>query len=550
MVAVVTLAAGLVLGLGTPAHAAETSGIDVSHHQGSINWTKVSNSGKVFAFMKATEGITFDDPKYAANRVDAGSAGVLVGAYHFARPEGSTDKKVRQDARAEARHFLRVAAPAPGDLYPVLDLEQYGGLNPRRVKMWTRTWLSKVEKELDVKPLIYTSPRSWEYYLNDTSEFGDKGYGLWIAHYTENPQPDVPGNFWGGNGWSFWQYTSSGRVPGISGNVDLNTGASGAISEFRIPIPPSVNNQPVISGKAATGETLTVSNGTWKGTKPMTFSYKWQRCDQSGTNCSAINGADANLYEVKKWDYNDRLRAVVTATNEAGNASSSTSVTDVVADGKAPSIPIVRSKSGAFSRSLKMTLRWNASDDITDSPLFDVRYREASKRGDFGARTRWLTQSAKRSSTMKGTPGHTYCYSARARDEAGNRSGWGEERCVAIRLDDAQLDGGRKWSRDTGRRYFQRTVSTATKRGATLRISGVDGRRFDLLATMCPTCGRVEVRLGNKVLKQVSLKANKRKDRVVIKLATFAEFERGTIYIEVLSNNKPVRIDGLGIWRG
>ena len=59
--------------------------------------------------------------------------------------------------------------------------------------------------------------------MGDTTWFAENGYHvLWVAHWTTATAPIVPGGAWGGDGWTFWQYTSSGPVPGISGRVDLN----------------------------------------------------------------------------------------------------------------------------------------------------------------------------------------------------------------------------------------------------------------------------------------------------------------------------------------
>ena len=101
-------------------------GIDVSHHQGLIDWSQVAGSGQRFAFAKATEGSTFVDPNYAFNKSEAEMSGVLFGAYHFARPDAATN-----DAIVEADHFVDVAQLEPGNLIPVLDIERTGG-SPRR----------------------------------------------------------------------------------------------------------------------------------------------------------------------------------------------------------------------------------------------------------------------------------------------------------------------------------------------------------------------------------------------------------------------------------
>lgn len=542
----------VLLGFGEPTAAAgPIPGIDVSHWQndrGDIDWTQVADAGYRFAFIKATERDTYVDAFYETNRSGAGDAGLRVGAYHFARPNGSTDDAVRKDARGEADHFLAIGAPAPGDLYPVLDVEgDLGGLDAGSLRIWIRTWLERVEASTGVKPLIYTSPYLWTNRLDDTQEFALAGNGLWVAHYTEAESPMVPAGNWAGNGWSFWQYTSKGSVPGIKGDVDLDDGKAGTLKLFRIPVPPSVREQPEISGEAETGGTLTVSPGTWKGTKPVQLSYKWKRCDAD--SCQLISGATDAIYEIQRVDYGDQIKAVVTAKNEAGQASSATTPTEAVADGKAPDAAKVSSPEGDFSESRKLNVKWKATDDVTGDLTFDVRYRDAGKRGGFGSRTRWLTGTDKRSSVMKGSPGRTYCFSSRATDDAGNTSPWGEERCIAVRSDDRSLAGG-GWEKKTGQGFYQGTYKQTAGQGATLKLKDIRGRRFDLLASKCPRCGSIEVRFGGQVLKTISLKSNKRKDRITIALTSFGGEQKGTITIEVLSSGKRVMIDGVGIWRG
>lgn len=537
-------------GLPTAASAAPIPGIDVSHYQndrGDIDWTQVADAGYRFTFIKATERDTYIDAFYGTNRSGAGDAGLRVGAYHFARPNGSTDEAVRKDARGEADHFLAIGAPAPGDLYPVLDVEgDLGGLDAGSLTIWIRTWLERVESGTGVKPLIYTSPYLWTNRLDDTQEFALAGNGLWVAHYTEAESPMVPADNWAGNGWSFWQYTSGGSVPGIKGNVDLNDGKAGTLKLFRIPVPPSVREQPEISGEVETGGTLTVSPGTWKGTKPVQLSYKWKRCDAD--SCQLISGATDAIYEIQRVDYGDQLKAVVTAKNEAGQASSATTPTGLVADGKAPDAAEVSSPEGHFSESRKLSVKWKATDDVDDDLTFDVRYRDAGKSGGFGSHTRWLTGADKRSAVMTGSPGRSYCFSSRATDDAENTSPWGEERCIAVRSDDRSLAGG-GWEKKTGQDFYQGTYKQTSTRGATLKLKSVRGNSFDVLVSKCPGCGRIEIRFGGQVLEEISLDSTRERNRVAVEVATFGQTQEGTITIEVLSQEKRVRIDGLGVRR-
>ncbi len=198
-----------------PAHV---DGIDVSYHQGAIDWRQVSGAGKRFTYVRATAGTLTADTAYRANRSGALAAGLAFGSYHFANPDTAPN-----DAGNEASWFLRNSTIATGDLVPVLDLEVANGLDPISLTAWVQTWLSQVSAATGVRPTIYTNPKFWATHMVDTDWFAKNGYSvLWIAHWTGSSEPWVPAGGWAGNGWSFWQYSSSGTVPGISGPVDLD----------------------------------------------------------------------------------------------------------------------------------------------------------------------------------------------------------------------------------------------------------------------------------------------------------------------------------------
>lgn len=192
-------------------------GVDVSHYQGSINWTAVYADGKTFAFVKATEGVTYNDPRFVANMTNGTHAGVLMGAYHFARPDNNS-------AQAEARHFLQVARPYIGNGYlpPVLDLEDPNEntdlqqlFSSDELSQWVQTWLQIVEDSTGVTPIIYTNGR-YTRYLNSSLN----RYPLWIAEPDGNLDP--PDNLGRWTTWLFKQYSWHGNVNGINGDVDLD----------------------------------------------------------------------------------------------------------------------------------------------------------------------------------------------------------------------------------------------------------------------------------------------------------------------------------------
>ena len=208
-----------------------TEGIDVSNWQGTINWTSVAAAGKKFAYIKASESTDYVDPYYPSNRSHAKAAGLLVGAYHFAQPSA-----VAGDAAAEADHFLAAATPTHGELLPVLDLERTGGLSPAALTSWVQAYMGRVLQQTGLHAVIYCSPNFWKTYMGDTTWFAANGYSvLWIAHWTTATAPTLPGSAWNSNGWTFWQYTSSGVVPGITGRVDLNRYNGKVLTRVLIP---------------------------------------------------------------------------------------------------------------------------------------------------------------------------------------------------------------------------------------------------------------------------------------------------------------------------
>jgi lysozyme len=214
------------------AEAKAARGIDVSRFQGTINWQKVSETNVGFAFVQASRGDGGDclvapddcgaDPYWPANYIGAHSWGIPVGAYHRAFASGANRRKARKDARAEARLFSsEVGVVAPGDLIPVLDVETpFTDLDPARLRLWIKIWMRSVERRLGVKPIIYTNNSSWQA-TGNTTRFATRGHLLWVANYGVS-EPLVPADWWAGLGWTVWQYTSSGRVRGISGPVDEN----------------------------------------------------------------------------------------------------------------------------------------------------------------------------------------------------------------------------------------------------------------------------------------------------------------------------------------
>jgi GH25 family lysozyme M1 (1,4-beta-N-acetylmuramidase) len=335
------LLAGLVIALtvllsvsASDAATVRAKGLDVSNFQGTIKWAKVASAGYRFAFGKATEGTSYSDKTYTANRNGSEGAGLVFGAYHFARPAGGNIAAATKSAINQANHFLAVAAPQPGELPPVLDLEVTGSLTKQRLLTWTLAWLDQIYARTGVEPFVYTSPLFWKGNLGDSTAAASTGTGLWIAHWTSKSQPLVPAQNWKGKGWKFWQWTNCVTVPGIKhcSDGDRMNGAQPA-SVAIAPYPaglPLLSTPPTIVGPPEAGQLLAAVPGTWEGGKPLVFTYQWRQCDAAGANCAAITGATGESYRPVSADVGHSLKVVVTAASDAGTASSTSVPTAAV----------------------------------------------------------------------------------------------------------------------------------------------------------------------------------------------------------------------------
>src|SRR5262245_4657981 len=230
-------------------------GIDVSHWQETIDWAQVAASGKRFAIAKATDGQSYVDPMYAINKAGAELNGLVFGAYHFARPD-----RTASDAVIEADHFVDVAQLEPGNLIPVLDIEKNPeNMSQAEITTWILTWLDRVTERLGVRPMVYTSPNGWLNRTGDTTAVVDAGYTvLWVAHWGVS-EPTAPAGSWGGYGWTFWQYTSDGAVPGIQGRVDLDWYETSSFDPVTIPSADVVGPSASISLPTTFGDRIGVT---------------------------------------------------------------------------------------------------------------------------------------------------------------------------------------------------------------------------------------------------------------------------------------------------
>jgi lysozyme len=217
---------------GAARAAVNIKGIDVSHWQGTINWTSVKNAGYSFAFMKATQGNTYNDPTFATNISGATSKGIYVGAYHFC--DLNTDTTNPLDPVNEANHFLAKIKPYYQTgmyLPPVADVEGFpSGMTTAQLKAFTSTWVQAfsdtIYYSIGMRPIVYTSKsKATSLYTNAVAG----SHELWLAWWkgTGVTSPPVASDTPAWGIWQFWQWSDgadsvaqSQPVPGISGNVD------------------------------------------------------------------------------------------------------------------------------------------------------------------------------------------------------------------------------------------------------------------------------------------------------------------------------------------
>jgi MYXO-CTERM domain-containing protein len=185
-------------------------GMDVSYYETSIDWDMARASGIEFAFIRATDGTQYLDPKFPAYWAGAKAAGVIRGVYQFFRPA--------EDPIAQADLMLsRMGPPEPGDLPPVIDVEVSGGLTPAEVEAAVRAWVDHVARAIGRQPIVYAGLYSW----HDLTGSADlTAAPLWVAQYTTASCPNIPSPW---TRWLMWQNSSTGSVPGIPGStLDLN----------------------------------------------------------------------------------------------------------------------------------------------------------------------------------------------------------------------------------------------------------------------------------------------------------------------------------------
>jgi lysozyme len=204
------------------AHSMPVQGIDISKYQGDIDWQRVSRAGIRFAYLKVSEGGDHVDDRFYQNWSASAAAGIPRGVYHF--------MYWCRTASEQAVWFTQAVPQDPTQLPPVLDVEWNHASKTCPQQTTPADAREKIQKMLEImeyhtgkRPIIYTDIA----FHRDVLEGHFPGYQFWLRSVAAEPHQrfeDRP--------WTFWQYTATGRVPGISGDVDRNA-FQGTESDWR-----------------------------------------------------------------------------------------------------------------------------------------------------------------------------------------------------------------------------------------------------------------------------------------------------------------------------
>lgn len=193
-------------------------GVDLSAHNGAVDFDSVAAAGVDFVYLKATEGVSFRDSAFATNCRRAHSAGLPVGAYHFFRFDC--------DGRRQAMNLLAATDSMPLRLPVAIDIEEWGN----HAEVATDVIIGRLQameamlRGAGCRVVIYTNKNGYWRFVHPAFDDAQDAPDLWICSFTNPPMAHAR--------WHIWQHSHLSHVPGIAGQVDLNT-FNGTHADFR-----------------------------------------------------------------------------------------------------------------------------------------------------------------------------------------------------------------------------------------------------------------------------------------------------------------------------
>ena len=221
-----------------PSSSTIYQGIDVSSWQGNINFAQVKNAGIDIVYIKSSEGVSYIDPYFERNYQNAKANGLKVGFYHY------VTARTVEEAQNQANFFAKVISGKEPDCKLAMDFESFGNLSVNQINEISKVFLETLQNATNKEVLIYSNSYTARTILSSDLAI----YPLWVANYGVSE----PGGNDKWNTWVGWQYTSTGRVTGISGNVDRDKFTDGVLLSNTSPIPtpdsPSTPEEPIENG--------------------------------------------------------------------------------------------------------------------------------------------------------------------------------------------------------------------------------------------------------------------------------------------------------------
>lgn len=183
-------------------------GIDVSEWQGNINFARVKEAGIEMVYIRAGQGFSYKDAQFERNYEEAKRNGLKIGIYHY-----MTARSV-EDAKLQAQFFVSLISGKQIDCKLAMDFESFGSLNKSQINEIAVVYMKEVKRLSGKDVVVYSNTYDAKYVFN--SEVANEP--LWVAQYGVS-EPQDNGNW---KNWVGYQYSSTGRISGISGNVDLD----------------------------------------------------------------------------------------------------------------------------------------------------------------------------------------------------------------------------------------------------------------------------------------------------------------------------------------
>lgn len=349
----------------------KVNGIDVSKWNGTINWTKVKNAGIEFAFVRTSyrgteSGGLATDPYAASNMKNAAAAGVKVGAYIFSQAISV------KEAEQEAEYLLNTVKGYNITMPLVFDFEYYPGgrLEKKNLSKAAQTNIClafcKKVKAAGYTPLVYANKSMLTSDLNASTI--SASYPIWLAHYTT--KTDYAGDY------DFWQYSSTGKISGISGNVDMNIwyvkpGASGSFGAGSSAVKVTAPDSTTLSGKASSYDKVKL---TWKKVSGATgyILYRYDSSSKSYKRIKVISSVSTTSYTDSGRSagktYKYRIKAYKKASGQTAYSKVSNTVsvkTESTMTGKTNGTSIIVRTGPSTSKAKLTTLKINTGVTIT-----------------------------------------------------------------------------------------------------------------------------------------------------------------------------------------